>query len=251
MRSLRRFGTFFACFCLLSCQKAAEPPAKVVCVLFDFSESTNTPEIRQRYVQHFRAIQARILPGEVIAVCPITEKSVAEQELILRCEFPRFKASTDNLLIERGEHRKFEARMQTMRDSLCDAVDAALIHARRKVMSTDIMSALHVAERIFKKSSSQPRKVLVLISDMIEESSAYNFARATLTDQKIREIIAAETQNHRLPDLTGVKIHVIGANAANREKFFQVRDFWLEYFRACGGIIPSENYGATLVNFEE
>jgi hypothetical protein len=248
MRSLR---LFVVCFCLLSCQKAAAPPAKVVCVLFDFSESTNTPEIRQRYVQDFRAIQGRILPGEVIAAAPITERSVAEQELILRCEFPRFKASTDNLLIERGERRKFEARMQTMRDSLCATVDAALVHARRKVMSTDIMSALHVAERIFKKSLSQPRKVLVLISDMIEESNAYNFARQTLTEQKIREIIAAETQHHRLPDLAGVKIYVIGANAANREKFFQVQDFWLEYFRACGATVPSENYGATLVNFEE
>jgi hypothetical protein len=239
-----------AWLCLCSCQKAEDRPAKVVCVLFDFSESTNFPEIRQRYGKDFRAIQAHLAPGDVIAACPITEKSVAEQELILRCEFPAFAASSDNLLIKRGELRQFETKIKTTRDSLCAVVDSALMASQRKVLRTDVMSALHVAERIF-KAFAQPRKVLVLISDMIEESESYNFAAETLNPQRAREIIAAETQNRRLADLTGVKIYVIGANAATREKFFAVRDFWLDYFRACGANIPNENYGAALVNFDE
>ncbi|MDZ7360736.1 MAG: hypothetical protein ONB46_08430 [candidate division KSB1 bacterium] len=250
MPNFRFCAMLFACFCLCACQKAEQRPAKVVCVLFDFSESTNFPKIRQRYGKDFRVIQTRIAPGDVIAACPITEKSIAEQELILRCEFPVFTPSSDNLLIKRGELRQFEAKIKTIRDSLGAVVDSALMASQRKVLRTDVMSALHVAERIF-KAFAQPRKVLVLISDMIEESESYNFVTEKLNPERTRAIIAAERQNRRLADLTGVKVYVIGANAATREKFFAVRDFWLDYFRACGANIPHENYGAALVNFEE
>ena len=55
----------------------------------------------------------------------------------------------------------------------------------------------------------------------------------------------------RLPDLAGVKIYITGATAGTPDKFFAVQNFWLMYFKECGASLSKENYGATLLNFDE
>jgi len=236
---------------LLSCQTADDnPPAKVVCLLFDFSESTNFEKTRKIYADNFRAILSKINPGDEVTAATITEMSVAEPELIVKSAFEVFHPTSDNLFIKRAEQDDFENKIKAAKDSLCLAVDSALMNTTRKIMRTDIMSSLHVAERIF-KASHRPKKILVIMSDMIEDSESYNFEKDDLSSQRIDQISEMEKQRGRTPDLTGVKIYAIGATAKSKEKFFRIRDFWLNYFHSCGADLANENYGSTLVGFEE
>ncbi len=119
-----------------------------------------------------------------------------------------------------------------------------------KVGYTDILSSLHIAERVF-KNYKRDKNILIIMSDMIEESKDYNFARKNLNKKRTGEIIAKEKGANRIPDLKNVRVYVTGATAENRDKFFSIQNFWLRYFEECGANLSKERYGSALLNFNE
>jgi hypothetical protein len=223
---------------------------KTVVVLFDLSGSTNKPEIRQKYSEAFSTILSRMSHGDALIVALITEKSVFEPSLPIKEEFPKFIPKTDNPLYKAAEERKAQEELQKKKDDLKTLADAVLKDQTRKIMKTDIMSSLQVAERIF-KSFSQPKKVLVIMSDMIEDSEDYNFEKENLSEKRIEEIITREKNRERIPDLGGTKVYVVGANSKNLNQYYRVQNFWLRYFKGCGAILLKETYGSALINFNE
>jgi len=234
---------------LLQCGKAPDS-SKVVCLLFDLSESTNRPEIRKAYVANAQTILKKMKPGDALLAALITEQSISELHFGLQYEFPKFKPSTDNLLIEKRERMLFERHMKMAKDSLQKVVDSLLMHQPRPIVRTEILSALQGVERVF-KNYNQNRKILVIFSDMIEDSDLYNFTRERLNEKRILQIIDAEQNAGRIPDLRGVKVYVVGAMANKTKLFLQIRNFWIHYFEACGAQLENQNYGPTLIRFDE
>ncbi|MEW6652018.1 MAG: hypothetical protein AB1394_00965 [Bacteroidota bacterium] len=112
------------------------------------------------------------------------------------------------------------------------------------------MSSLQVAERVF-KSFPQPRKILVIFSDMIEDSRKYNFEKENLTKEKISKIIKSEKEKGQITDMKDVKVYVAGATHPNSEIYDMIKNFWFEYFKTCGANLESQNYGAALIRFDE
>lgn len=237
-------------FVLWSCQQAEKQPNKTVCVLFDLSESTRNEEIRKTYENNYKLINSTINPGDVITACPITEKSASEQRLILNCEFPVFAAQHDTEIYMRAEEKQFLKKCQFMKDSLLYIVDSMLIRSKRIIKKTEILSSLQVAERIF-KNYFRPKQVLVIMSDMLEDSEDWNFTQENLDDRRIAFILDEIKKKNGLAELKGVKIYVTGAMAKKNEKLQQVRQFWLKYFELSGAVLLPENYGATLIRFNE
>lgn len=244
-----RLLLLFGIMSLISCGEKKLPP-KQVCLLYDLSESTNMSEIRQAYVATTRTILKKMKPGDVLLAALITERSISELHFGLQYEFPRFNPTTDNILIERKEKEIFEKQLMQVKDSLLHIADSLLTHPPRRIMKTEILSALQVVEQVF-KSYPQPRKILVINSDMIEDSDFYNFTRENLTAKHIAQIIEAEKAARRVPDLSGVKVYVVGAMAQRTQRFLQIRDFWMAYFQACGATVSEQNYGPILIRFEE
>ncbi len=82
--------------------------------------------------------------------------------------------------------------------------------------STDLMNSFELAAKIFNGGDWPPatRKVLVVFSDMVEQSHHYDFTAIDLTEARIAQIIADERAGGRLPDLHGVKVWVAGAALA-------------------------------------
>jgi len=119
----------------------------------------------------------------------------------------------------------------------------------QKVQRTDILSSLHIAERIF-KTYNKERNILVIMSDMIEDSKSYNFEKERLTEKRIAEIIAKEKKAKRMPNLTNVDVYAI-RNATNLspEIVAGIESFWLQYFKECGARIDKAHYGP-LVSFK-
>jgi hypothetical protein len=234
-------------YCSSEGEQKAVVANKVVLVLFDLSESTNKPEIRKTYSENFGVILSKITHGDAVVAGWITEHSGAELVLPVNISFPPFESATTNPLVRRGQQAKEDSKLRETLRGIHEELDSLLQHTTRKVLQTDILSSLLMAERIF-KNFPHPKKVLVIMSDMIEDSGTYNFERETLTSERISQIIIRAKKDGRLPDLAGVKVYVIGATARDMNKFYQIRNFWLTYFQACQANLI--DYGSALVRFE-
>lgn len=225
---------------------SSEHHSKVVFVLFDISDSTKKGEIRKRYLGDFKIILNKINPGDVIVADRIAEASIAKSVFLVKEEFEKpsfFEGGPlkDKMLKKRHNERK---------DKIINDVEKIILKQDVKVPYTDILSSLHIAEKVF-KSYKRDKYVLVIMSDMLEESSDYNFAKETITEKRINEIISIEKKKKRIPDLTNVKVYVTGATAENRDRFFAIKNFWLKYFKECGANLSKENYGSALLSFNE
>ncbi len=222
--------------------------SKIVCVLLDLSYSTQQQEIRKTYAKNFGVIISALTHGDAIYAAMITEKSVYELDFCLKYEIPPIVFSTENRLYRKAELKRAEQRLSALKDSLCQVACSTLEKYDKKIMKTQIMGAMQVAERIFHRYH-HPQKMLVIMSDMIEDSDHYNFYRENLHKSRIQEIISRERADNHLPNLQQVRVYVTGAMAEGSDRYYKIRDFWLEYCKACGAELRPEDYGAALIKF--
>jgi hypothetical protein len=210
--------------------------SKTVCVLFDLSDSTRDTAIRDSYLQDFeKKILTKIESGDAIAADIIAESSAAGSTLPVNQELEGFLYS--NRLKELKLKKEILGKVKE------------LLRRPQKVQRTDILSSLHIAERVF-KTYNKERNILVIMSDMIEDSKSYNFEKEHLTEKKIAEIIAKEKKAKKLPNLTKVDVYAI-RNATNLspEMAAGIENFWMQYFKECGARIDNAHYGP-LTKFE-
>jgi hypothetical protein len=229
------------------------PQGRIVCVLVDRSSSTEDPAIRQRYVESFRRILEKLGSGDLIVADAITDNPLGQSSFPVNDEFEVFKPDTDNALILRKEQEEHQRKIQARREEIMSKAEVLFASAPSK--ATKILDATMLASRVF-HSDRRRNRVLVIFSDMVEESERYNFRRTRMTDDAIARMIAAERDSKRLPDLTGAKVYVIGAGASGNqlptsEEFLNIEKFWLEYFKSAGADLPEERYGAALLRFED
>lgn len=237
---------------LCACEKLKEQfgdkqePTKTILVLFDLSGSTNNAQ-RQKYNAIFSRILERVGFGDALVAAKITESSIAEQEIPVKEEFAPLKL-TGNALKNKVAIREAEEKLIPRKEAIAATVKEALFSKKSK--KSDLMGALHLAGKIF-KSYQHDRSILVVMSDMLEDSQAYNFSNEKLTQERIRDILENEKKANRLPDLANVKVYVVAAGNLDTDKFFTLQSFWLEYFTACGAKAEPANYANDLLRFSE
>jgi hypothetical protein len=121
---------------------------------------------------------------------------------------------------------------------------------QNEATNSDIMSSLTLAQNIFQDYPGG-RPVLVILSDMMEDSQNYNFYNTQLTDSVTQDIISKEKSAGRLPNLQGANVYVVAAGTEDSDKFFEVRNFYLKYFAAAGAKLDTSNYSNALLQFSE
>jgi len=180
--------------------------------------------------------------GGVIAADIIDDNPVAHSTFPINESFDRYEPMKENKL-------DYERRIKQQRDTVLKEADA--IMRKRAAPATDVIDAMQLAERVFSTYEGN-QKLLVVFSDMIEESRRYNFTTEKLTAARIGQIIANEQDAGRLPDLQGVEVCVVGAGATTSgglpaDKLLTIREFWIQYFKAAGANLPKERYGSALL----
>lgn len=228
--------------------RPAPPKRAIVFCLFDISGSTSSPAVRQRYMAEFEKLLGALEGGDAVMGDLITANSLATATYPINAELP-IKGALDNPL--------------SYQRSVEEAIERARAQAEKFILNgqpaeaSDLLSALYLAEKVLtgEAHAHRPIKALVIFSDMIQQHGDYDFTGIDLTDERIKQIIADE-QNAQggLPDLSGVRIWVVGAGAAPEgglkpARLRQIEDFWRQYFAACGADLPSSHYGAALLNF--
>jgi hypothetical protein len=216
----------------------AEAKTKSVLVLFDLSSSTR--EHREEYSRYFEEILASMKGGDMLLVSKIVARPTGASTVEVKQEFPAFSMFTENEI-------KYKGKMKRIKEGVGEKVRGVLAGNSN---ATPILDSLMQAERVF-KLYPRDKKVIVLMSDMVEEGKRYNFARSQLSGKQADETLAGLKKGGRLPDLKGAKVYVAGARHPDPDKAMRIREFWLRYFRECGAEAAKENYGPELLKFDE
>jgi len=204
---------------------AAAAETKTVFVLFDVS---GTDPERKEPDDHV------IKPGDAIVAGLIKDVSLGKASFPINEEFRKMSLWKD-------KQKNFDREVKSKKEEMLKTADD-LLKDTQGSRSTEVMSAIYAAEGVFKKYGKD-KNVLVVFSDMIEESPYYNFQKENLTPKRIHQIIDSEKSKKRIPDLKGIKVYVSGASASTSQKMFEIQNFWMEYFKECGAELKKENYG--------
>jgi hypothetical protein len=222
-------------------EKSQDTPQRprLIIIFVDMSGSANQAR-RTVCKVAFEKIYRDLRQGDRVVVGTITSRSYIEFKPALDEEIPKMTV-WDNRL-------KFEATLASTKEKIRKETHK-LLSRQQGTLRTEILDSLNIADILFHEEKER-QKILVILSDMIEDSKEYNFDKDKITDEYINNIITSRQNGHLVPNLKGVKVYVAGASADSSEKFRAVQAFWVRYLRKSGADFSPHRYGHSLVNFE-
>ena len=212
---------------------------RVMAVFVDMSGSTNRAR-RTLYRNAFEKIYQNLQQGDRIIVGTITGRSYIDFKPVVDAEIPK-----QSLWINRIS---YEQNMAKTKKDIQTEVEK-LLSRKRGTPRTEIINSLNIADKIFHNEKRQ--KILIILSDMVQDSKEYNFERVKVTNQYTAQIIRKRQEQNLIPKLDSVKVYVAGASAADPKKFRSIEKFWNRYFAACGADFSLHRYGHSLLEFEK
>ena len=213
--------------------------SRVMVVFVDMSGSTNSAR-RSVYREAFEKIYQNLRQGDRIVVGTITSRSYIDFKPVVDVEIPKKSVWVNRIAFEQNL-AKSKSQVQKEVDQLLARKDGT--------PRTEILNSLNIADTIFHMEKRQ--KILVILSDMVQDSKEYNFDRVELTDEYIANVIRQRNENNLIPDLAGVKVYVAGASADEAKKFRSIEKFWHSYLGAAGADFSIHRYGHSLLDFEK
>lgn len=231
-----------------SCGPAPAEAQKTVVLLLDRSLSTADHGTRDTYCENVHDVVKTLAPGDALVAGWITEASEMQAEFAVSTSFPLFDPGTDNPLLVRKSRMEVDSLLADSLGRIADSLCADLRRNPTPASKTDVMGAIGLAARVFEVEDRE-QNVLVVMSDMIEDSEEYSFMQSRFDQERIDAILARERQAGRLPNLRGTQVYVAGAGGVSRDHFHDLRRFWIAYFTAAGATLAEENYGTALIGF--
>ena len=193
-----------------------------------------------RHVEAFDKIYPSLDQGDRILVGTITGRSYIDFKPSVDVEIPRKSLWMNRI--------RFERKLTETKDTIRKEVE--ILFSRKKgTPRTEILNSLNIADTIFHEEKRD--KVLVILSDMIQDSQEYNFAQVDVTKDYIDRVIRYRHEHKFIPNLKDVKIYVAGASGKDPAKFRSVERFWTRYFEKSGADFSPHRYGHSLISFEK
>jgi hypothetical protein len=211
---------------------------RVMAVFVDMSGSTNQAR-RTVYRNAFEKIYQNLQQGDRIIVGTITGRSYIDYKPAVDAEIPKQSIWVNRIT--------YEQNLAKTKKDIQTAVEK-LLSAKRGTPRTEIINSLNIADKIFHNEKRQ--KLLIILSDMIQDSKEYNFDRVKVTDAYTTNIIRNREKENLIPNLETVKVYVAGASASDSKKFRSIEKFWNRYFAAAGADFSLHRYGHSLLEFE-
>jgi hypothetical protein len=221
----------------LSASACATPGEPRMIVMF-VDGSCSVKDVRP-YADAWRRVVASLQPGDRIVLGRVAQGIYSEYRPVVDKSLPASSGLLDNsLVVERKvarERAALDGRFSDVLEEPCS-------------QKTPILDTLSLAEKVF--GSDSRKKRLLLGSDMLEDGDRYVFERMLLAPPVGNAIIVQRRTDGLLPNLTGVKVYVVGASAASAVQARRVEAFWAQYFTAVGADFDPLRYGPVLVDFE-
>jgi hypothetical protein len=237
---------------LMGCTKASQADAQrgtAVVIFVDFSESIGGADRAGFRREIEKQVLPWLQPGDSIMIAPITDKTLTEFRPMVEAELParpQFNGWVNNVMKHNKASKETDAQIVQVKETIRAQTAEALT---RKYHSryTDIFSSVLLAEKIF--SAEQRRKVLILMSDMLEDYPPYSFDRITWTQGTTQKLLAELSTKRMIPNLTGVCVYVSGVSAPSAELARMVGGFWEAYFRAAKADLSPSRYAHVLLHW--
>jgi len=216
-----------------------EKGPRAIVVLVDMSGSTNRAR-RTVYNEAFEKIFQNLGQGDRIVVGTITSRSYIDFKPVVDEEIPK-----ESIWVNRIQYEQNVAKTQkNIRKEV-----GRLLSRKRGTPYTEILNSLNIADTIFHNEKKR-QKILVILSDMVQDSKEYKFDRVKVSNTYINRVIRQRQKQDLIPDLSDVKIYVAGASASDSKKFRSIEKFWSRYFAATGADYSTHRYGHSLIEFE-
>jgi seryl-tRNA synthetase len=217
-----------------------EKGPRVIVVLVDMSGSTNRAR-RTVYNEAFEKIYESLGQGDRIVVGTITSRSYIDFKPVVDEEIPK-----DSIWVNRIQYEQNLAKTQK---NIHKEVNR-LLSRKKGTPYTEILNSLNIADTVFHNEKKR-QKILVILSDMVQDSKEYKFDRVKVSNKYINNVIRRRQKQELIPDLSDVKIYVAGASATDSKKFRSIEKFWSRYFAATGADFSTHRYGHSLLEFEK
>jgi hypothetical protein len=245
LQGLIIIGVLLLCNPLIWSAEAGEKPEnssqhpRLIIILVDMSGSAD--QARHTVCKEaFEKIYQNLRRGDRVVVGTITSHSYIDFKPTVDEEIPK-KTVWDNRL-------QFERNLTNAKEKIRREVNKLLSHQGGSLL-TEILDSLNIADTIF-HDEKERQKILVILSDMIQDSKEYKFDKDKITEDYINKVIRYRQEKNLMPNLAGVKVYVAGASAADSDRFREVQTFWARYFTESGADFSSHRYGHSLINFE-
>ena len=212
---------------------------RVIVVLVDMSGSTNKAR-RTTYSEAFDKIYKNLQQGDRIVIGTITSNSYIDFKPVVDAEIPKQSIWVNRI--------QYEQKLAKTKTHVRTEVDR-LLSRRKGTPYTEILNSLNIADTIF--HSEKRKKILVILSDMVQDSEEYNFERSRIDDKYVSDLIRYRHQQKLVPNLAEVKVYVAGASADDSRKFRAIQQFWSRYFAETGADYSTHRYGHSLLAFEK
>jgi hypothetical protein len=221
--------------------KPETPPQhpRLIIIFVDMSGSADQAR-RTVCKEAFEKVYKNLRHGDRVVVGTITSQSYIDFKPTVDEEIPK-KTVWDNRL-------QFERNLTKTKEKIRREVNQ-LLSTKGGTPLTEILESLNIADTIF-HDEKERRKILVILSDMIQDSKEYKFDNDKVTEEYINKVIRYRRENNLIPNLAGVRVYVAGASAADSNTFRAVQTFWARYFAECGADFSPHWYGHSLINFE-
>jgi hypothetical protein len=212
---------------------------RAILVFVDMSGSTNLARTTV-YKECFAKIYEDLNQGDRIVVGMITDRSFIDFKPVVDVEIAKKSVWINRI--------QFERSVTETKEKIRQEVEL-LLSQKNGTPRTEILNSLNIAETILHKENRE--KILVLLSDMIQDSKEYDFSSTKITDDYINRVIKHRREKNLIPNLTGVKVYVAGASGSDSHKYRSIEKFWARYFEKTGADYSPHRYGHTLLSFEK
>jgi len=215
------------------------PNPRLIVIFVDMSASADQAR-RTVCKEAFEKVYRNLRHGDRLVVGTITSQSYIEFKPTVDEEIPK-KTVWDNRL-------QYEKKLTDTKEKIRREVNK-LLSQKQGTPLTEIIDSLNIADTIF-HDEKERQKILVILSDMIQDSKEYKFDKDKMTDEYINNVIRHRQKNNLMPNLANVKVYVAGASATDSDKFRAIQAFWARYFAESGADFSPHRYGHSLINFE-
>ena len=229
--------------------KASAPEGTDFVVFIDFSESVNAEDrglYKNDLINH---VIPTLTAGDRILIAPITDKTLTKFHPLVDVTFPvwpEFNGWSVNKLKYQESVNKINTEIPRLRTEV-EASVAGVFSKPFASDHTDIFSSLVLAEKLF---HNEPRsKVLIIMSDMIEDYPPYRFDKVSWTPETNKKFLSELEADRLIPDLSGVCVYISGTSADTPEKAGQIATFWQSYFDRAGADMHPSRYAHVLLHW--
>jgi len=224
-----------ALICSTGCQEIGQgldmtaAEGRLVVVLVDKTTPAAEWEVYDTAIEQLVGADEGVGPSDRVVVAPINDET-----------FTAFAPTVDVTFPKSGVALNDEDDAEIARLRLRAAFNE--IRAMPRAPWTHIVDGAHVAAQVFRNDTGRTSRHLLLLTDGQEESADANFRERPPSEEETTAIIDRLAAASWIPDLQGVHVYVVGAQAPTPQAMAMVERFWRAFFTAAGAELRPGNY---------